>query len=83
MADARTRTALSTGMPDYTEITPPKLPGSHGAWIPPLVDDLIVGEIKSRADDLNVSSIQIPGYWIHKDRDLKVGEPPQPSEKIV
>lgn len=83
MADARTRTALSTGMPDHTEITPPKLPGSHGVWIPPLVGDLVVGEIKSRADDLNVSSIRIPGYWIHKDRDLKVGEPPQPSEKIV
>ena len=69
--------------PDHTQIIPPKHPGSHGVWIPPLTDGLIVGEIESRADALGVSSIQIPGYWIHKDRGLKVGEPPQPREKIV
>lgn len=69
--------------PDHTRITPLKLPGSHGVWIPPLADNLIVGEIKSCADSRGVSSIQIPGYWMHKDCDLKVAEPPQPGEKIV
>jgi acetyl esterase/lipase len=79
----QTRTGLSTKTSDHTRITPSKLPGSHGVWIPPLADDLVVGEIKSRADALNVSSIQIPGYWIHKDHNLKVGDPPQPGEKVV
>ena len=82
-ADARTRAGLSTAAPDHTRITPLKVPGSHGVWIPPLANSLIVGEIKSRADALDVSSIQIPGYWTHKDHDLKVGEPPQPGEKIL
>jgi len=81
--DTYTRTGLSIAAPDHTRVTPLKLPGSHGVWIPPLVGDLIVGEIDSRADVLKVSSIQIPGYWIHKDHDLKVGEPPRPGEKIV
>lgn len=44
---------------------------------------MIVGEVKSRAGALDVSSIQIPGYWIHKDHHLKAGEPPQPGEKIL
>ena len=70
-------------MQDHTQVTSPKLPGSHGVWIPPLANELIVGEIKSHADALGVSSLQIPGYWIHKDRDLEVGEPPSPGEKIV
>jgi len=78
-----TSTALSASTPDHTQIIPPKLPGSHGVWVPPLADNLIVGGIKSYAEALNVSSTQIPGYWVHKDRHLKVGEPPKPGEKIL
>lgn len=70
-------------MSDHTRITPPKLPGSHGIWIPPLPEGLIVGEIKSRAEAFDVSSIRIPGYWIHKDLNLEVEEPPRPGEKIL
>ena len=77
------RAGLSASVPDHTQITLPKLPGSHGVWIPALADDLIVGEIRSRAEALNVSSVQIPGYWIHKDHNLKAGEPPKPGEKIL
>jgi len=77
------RTGLSGSVPGHTRIDPPKLPGSHGVWIPPLTDDLIVGEIKSRAEAFNVSSVQIPGYWIHKDPGSKAEESPKPGEKIV
>lgn len=51
---------------DHTRIIPPKFPGSHAVWTPFLVDGLIVGEIKSRADDLDVSSVPIPNYLGHK-----------------
>ncbi|KAF9648478.1 alpha/beta-hydrolase [Thelephora ganbajun] len=77
------RTGLSSSVPDHTRITPPKLPGSYGVWVPPLADDLIVGDIRSHAEAFDVSSIQIPGYWIHKDHNLKAGEPPKPGEKVL
>lgn len=51
--------------------------------MPPLADDLIVGEIRSGVEALNVLSVQIPGYWIHRDRNLEAGEPPKPGEKVL
>ena len=51
--------------------------------MPPLADGLIVGEIKSRAEALNVFSVQIPGYWIHRNCKLEAEEPPKPGEKVL
>ena len=45
-------------------------------------EDLIVGEIATFARDRNITSIPIPGYWIHKDEKLPFETPPAPGEKI-
>ena len=78
-----TRAGLSTSGSHHVQITPSTFPRSHGVWIPPLVDDLIVGEIKSRAKALDVSSTPIPGYWISKTSDLEDGVPPKPGKKVL
>jgi acetyl esterase/lipase len=43
---------------------------------------LIVGEIGAFARDRNITSIPIPGYWIHKDTNLPFETPPFSGEKI-
>lgn len=42
-----------------------------------------MGEIKTRADAHGVTSIPIPGYWIHKTEDLKPNIPPYAGEKVL
>lgn len=63
--------------PDHTAIQ-----GPGGIWIPAVPEDLIVGEINIFARDRNITSIPIPGYWIHKDEELPFESPPFPGEKI-
>ena len=57
--------------------------GPEGVWIPAVPEGFIVGEIRAIADDRNIASIPIPGYWIHKDNDLPLESPPSPGEKIL
>ena len=64
--------------PDHTAIK-----GPGGIWIPAVPEDLIVGEIDTFARDRNVTSIPIPGYWVHKDEKLPFESPPFPGEKIL
>ena len=63
--------------PDHTAIH-----GPDGIWIPAVPEDLVVGEIDTFARDRNITSISIPGYWIHKDEGLPLESPPSPGEKI-
>ncbi|KAF4620285.1 hypothetical protein D9613_000752 [Agrocybe pediades] len=55
----------------------------NGVWIP-AANDLVTGKLKTWAQIADVSSIRLPGYWIHrKGVSIKVGAPPQPGEKVV
>ena len=64
--------------PDHTAIK-----GPGGVWIPAVPEDLIVGEIGAFARDRNITSIPIPGYWIHKDEKLPFESRPSAGEKII
>ena len=63
--------------PDHTAVS-----DAGGIWIPAISGDLIVGEIDTFARDRNITSIPIPGYWIHKDEKLPFESPASPGEKI-
>ena len=47
---------------------------------PLLLDDLIVGEVKSRTEAPEASAARITGCWIH---DLKADGPPLPAWKSL
>ncbi|KXN85369.1 Esterase [Leucoagaricus sp. SymC.cos] len=68
--------------PDHREITPGE--GANGIWISPVPEKLIVGKLDQWAEFAGVSSIRIPGYWMHKSGiDLQVASAPQPGEKVI
>lgn len=55
----------------------------NGVWVG-AVPGLIVGELKTWARVAGVTSIRVPGYWIHKSGSkIKVAAPPMPGEKVV
>jgi len=57
--------------------------GVLGTYVEP-VPDLITGKLATWAANANVQSIQIPGYWMHRDGvDLAMGEKPSPGEKVL
>jgi acetyl esterase/lipase len=43
----------------------------------------MVGEIGALARGRSITSIPVPGYWIHKDKELPFESPPSPGEKIL
>ncbi|KAF8183121.1 Alpha/Beta hydrolase protein [Pholiota molesta] len=45
---------------------------------------LVTGDLKIWADIADVSSIRIPGYWIHKKGSkIETGAPARPGEKVI
>jgi len=67
--------------PDYTALYGAK--GSKGVWVP-AVPHLVVGEVKTWAEQGNIKSISIPGYWYDKEgHDLPAGTPARPGEKVI
>ena len=58
-------------------------PGVNGIWVDP-VPHLIIGDVKAYAETVSVTSIRIPGYWIHKlGSSVEVTSPPQAGEKLI
>ncbi|THH31838.1 hypothetical protein EUX98_g2357 [Antrodiella citrinella] len=75
------RAGRNPKFPDHHAIVQDK--GVKGIWIPPS-PDLVVGQVKQWADQGNIKSITIPGYWYDKQgHDLPVGTPARPGEKVV
>lgn len=56
---------------------------SSGVWIPPVPDHSILGIVKTRADSVGITSISVPGYWIHKGEGVAVDEPASPGAKVI
>ena len=55
----------------------------NGIWVDP-VPNLIIGDVKAYAETVSVTSIRIPGYWIHKlGSSVEVASPPQAGEKLI
>ncbi|KAF8897030.1 Alpha/Beta hydrolase protein [Gymnopilus junonius] len=68
-------------LPDHRAITPG--PGVSGVWVG-TANHLVTGDLKLWAKIANVSSIRVPGYWIHKTgTSIKVASGPQPGEKVI
>lgn len=63
--------------PDHTAVQ-----GPGGIWIPVVPEEFIVGEIGTLVRDRNITSVPIPGYWMHKDENLPFEGPPSPGEKV-
>lgn len=67
--------------PNHLAITPGV--DVNGVWIEP-VPKLVTGDLKIWAHVSSVSSIRIPGYWIHKTGStIPVAASPMPGEKVV
>jgi acetyl esterase/lipase len=57
--------------------------GIKGVWVGAAAH-LITGDLKEWAAVAGVSSVRLPGYWVHKKgSSIKVASPPLPGEKIV
>lgn len=55
----------------------------NGVWISP-ISELIEDELAIWANVAQISSIRIPGYWIHEEGStIRVAAPPMPGEKVV
>ena len=68
-------------LPDHKSITPGR--DIHGVWVG-TANHLVTGDLKLWAKIANVSSIRVPGYWIHKKgTSIKVASAPQPGEKVI
>lgn len=68
-------------LPNHLAITPG--PGVNGVWVG-TANHLVTGDLKLWAKIANVSSIRVPGYWMHKKgTSIKVASAPQPGEKVV
>lgn len=70
-----------TKLPNHLSITPGV--DVNGVWVA-AANDLVTGDLKALARIADVSSIRIPGYWIHKKgTSIKVSSPPSSGEKVV
>ena len=57
--------------------------GINGVWVGTAAH-LITGDLKKWAAVAGVSSVRLPGYWVHKKgSSIEVASPPLPGEKIV
>jgi len=76
-----TQTGPTTPSPNHLAITGGE--GVHGVWIP-AAGHLVTGELKTWADDANVTPARLPGYWYcKKNASVEAGGPYQPNEKVV
>ncbi|KAE9411374.1 alpha/beta-hydrolase [Gymnopus androsaceus JB14] len=67
--------------PNHLAITPGV--NVNGVWIPP-IPELIKDELAIWANVAQVTSIRIPGYWLHKEgSSITVAAPLMPGEKVV
>ncbi|KAF9033249.1 alpha/beta-hydrolase [Hymenopellis radicata] len=61
-------------LPNHLDILPGV--GFQGVWIPPASDKLLIGVLKTYAEQNQVDRVKIPGYWIHKkNSDAAFGHP--------
>jgi len=68
--------------PDHTAITPGI--DVNGVWVSPVLKNLVVGKLDKWAEQADVTSVRIPGYWMHKKGvNIDVASPPKPGEKVV
>jgi acetyl esterase/lipase len=68
--------------PDHRAITPGR--GVNGVWIPPAPKTTIVGKLDQWANYANVSSVRLPGYWMHKKGvSIEAGSTPELGEKVI
>lgn len=75
------RTGPLQTFPNHHAIVPGA--GINGVWVEP-VPELITGELKTWAYVSSVSSIRIPGYWLHKRQSkIDIAASPIPGEKVV
>ncbi|KAF8183122.1 Alpha/Beta hydrolase protein [Pholiota molesta] len=61
------------------------VPGANmnGVWVG-AAGHLVTGKLKTWAAIAQVSSVRLPGYWVHKKGTfIKVGSAPQPGEKVI
>ena len=66
---------------NYTAIAP--WASANGVWVSP-VNNLVTGKLKDWAAIAQVTSVRVPGYWMHaRGSALAVGAVPQPGEKVV
>jgi acetyl esterase/lipase len=59
---------------------------NHGVWIQPIESDLVLGDVKKWAVNVNVAPTRIPGYWLGRPgatSDIPSGASPAPGEKVV
>jgi acetyl esterase/lipase len=80
------RTGVTTPPgPNHKAIAPNLV--TPGIWIDPIPSSLLLGEVKSFAEQANVKPIRIPGYWLHSTLPSKAGvpaySPPTPGEKVI
>jgi acetyl esterase/lipase len=55
----------------------------NGVWVG-AAGHLVTGKLKIWAAIAQVSSVRLPGYWVHKKGTfIKVGSAPQPGEKVI
>ncbi|KAF9486222.1 alpha/beta-hydrolase [Pholiota conissans] len=67
--------------PDHTAIS--KGFGVKGVWVEP-ANELVTGDLKKWAEFADVTSVRIPGYWIHKrGTNIRTAAPAQPGEKVI
>ncbi len=76
------RAGSLTVSPDHLAITPGV--DVNGVWVSPVPENLIVGKLDQWAKQVDVTSIRVPGYWMHKKGvKIDVASPPKPGEKVV
>lgn len=70
-----------TKLPNHLAVTPGV--DVNGVWVA-AANDLVTGDLKTLAAIANVSSVRLPGYWIHKKgTSIKVASAPRPGEKVI
>ncbi|KAF8960369.1 Alpha/Beta hydrolase protein [Flammula alnicola] len=68
-------------VPNHLAIAPGV--GVNGVWVG-TANHLVTGNLKMWAEIAKVTSVRVPGYWMHKKgSSIKVASPPQPGEKVV
>ncbi|KAF9486218.1 alpha/beta-hydrolase [Pholiota conissans] len=81
VSDILAQTGFPIRLPDSSTIS--KASGVRGVWIEP-INNLIIGDLKLWAQAADVSSIRIPGYWLHKQgTNIETAAPAQPGEKVI
>lgn len=57
--------------------------GTNGVWVNP-APHLATGELKDWAKAASVSSVRVPGYWVHKKgSSVDVAAPAMPGERVL